>query len=284
MQHLEKLCEQRKLLRLSLQFFAEGSGDGGGAATEATGGNETAPAGGGEVSTDTQKSEATEKVYSPEEVAAVAKQAHLIPHNAVKERYKRTFDNADKYNALSTHMRAVAEKYGVSLEEPEKLARAIMTDPAIVKAKASEMGVSNDVAQTMIEADVTNAINSAREKDRVQQEEFDRMSREEGEVKQTYPTFDFDKASQNPAFKVMVDNGIPMKTAYEMSHHAELTQAAITAAVKQARAEALAEARAAAERPREGAAGHKTGNAPTDVSKLHGAALDAFLESFTSRR
>ena len=55
--------------------------------------------------------------------------------------------------------------------------------------------------------------------------------------------------------------------------------AAIAAAREQAKAEARAELEAAAGRPTEGAT-RQTGNSPTDPTKLHGAALDAFLESF----
>lgn len=278
--HLNNQCEQKDLLRLYLQFFAEGSGDGGGAGTEASGGTEAAPAGEStEAATDTQQSTET-KTYTPEEVAAVAKQAHLIPHNAVRERYKSTFANADKYTAMKEHLGAVAERYGVSLDDPEGLAKAIMNDTALVQAKAAELGVSEDVAKSVVEAEATNAINRTREAERVRREEFERMSREEEDLKKVYPSFDFGKASENPSFKLLVDNGHSMRDAYEMSHHAELTQAAINAAVERAKAEALAEYRSNAERPTEGAATHNTGNSPTNVSELHGAALDAFLESY----
>ncbi len=278
--HLNNKCEQKNLLRLYLQFFAEGSGDGGGTGAEASGGSDTAPAGdGGEASAGTQQSTET-KVYTPEEIAAVAKQAHLIPIKSVPERYKSKFENADKYEAMRTHMGAVSKRYGVSLDDPEGLARAIMNDSARVKAKAAELGVSEEVAQTVIEAEITKDI----EDERVRREVFKRMRREEEDLKQIYPGFDFDRASENPSFKLLVDNGRPMREAYEMVNHAELTTAAINAAVEKAKAEAVAQYQANAERPMEGAGSHNTGNSPTDVSKLHGAALDSFLENFPAKR
>lgn len=268
------------LLRLPLQFFAEGNEGSG--ADMSTGSGEAAPAGDGGDATPTTGDAGAVKTYTPEEVAAVAKQAKLIPHNAVKDRYKSTFDKADKYDAMLTHLGAVAEKYGVSAEDPEGLARAILSNKDAVRVKAAELGVTDEVAKSLLEADAVNAINKARESARVRQEEYTRMSEEEAAVKAVYPTFDFSKAAGNKAFKTLVDSGVPMKEAYEMSHHAELTAAAITAAREQAKAEVRAELEDAASRPKEGAGG-QTGNAPTDVSNLHGAALDAFLESYLTR-
>lgn len=274
--------ERFPMLRLSLQFFAEGAAEGGAGGSE--GGGEAAPAGDG-TSTDTsttQGAEGSGRKYTPEEVADVAKQAKLIPHNAVKDRFKSTFDKADKYDTMQTHMGAVAERYGVSLDDPEGLAKAILNDTARVKAKATELGVSEEVAKSIVEADAVAAMNRAVESARVRQQEYARMAEEEAEVKAAYPTFDFSKAAGNRAFKTLVDNGLSMKEAYEMSHHAELTAAAIAAAREQARAEAKAEFEAAASRPSEGAT-RQTASSPIDPSKLHGAALDAFLESFLTK-
>lgn len=274
--HLNNMWKQKNLFRLRLQFFAEGAADGGGA-EEAAGGSDNQPAG-----QETAETTTTKKVYTQEDATEVAKQFKMIPHNAVKDRFKSTFDKAGKYDQLASHFGAISEKYGVPLDNPEGLVKAILTDKATVKAYANEQGVSEEVAKSIVEANALNEMNKAREAARVRQEEYTRMSEEENTVKAEYPGFDFEKASGNKAFKTLVDNGIPMKDAYEMSHHAELTAAALEAARAQGRADAEEAMRQATERPKEGAAGY-TGNAQTDVSKLHGAALDAFLESFLTR-
>lgn len=266
---------KKNLLRLSLQFFAEGAEAGGAEGNEVESGNQ--PAG-----SDSADNTATKKVYTQEDATEVAKQFKLIPHNAVKDRYKSTFDKAGKYDQMAAHFGAISEKYGVSLDDPEGLAKAILTDKATVRALANEQGVSEDVARQIVEANALNQISRAREAARVRQEEFSRMYEEENAVRAEYPGFEFEKACQNKAFKTLVDNGIPMKEAYEMSHHAELTAAALAAAREQGRSDAEDAMRQAAARPKEGASGY-TGNAPTDVSNLHGAALDAFLESFLTK-
>lgn len=278
MEHDDHLWERGHMLRLYLQFFAEGADEGGGTDAHAEGAEVTPAGNATEEGSDTKKV----TVYTQEDAAAVAKQFKMIPHNAVKDRFKSTFDKAGKYDVMAEHFGVLAEKYNVSLDDPEGLARAILTDKDTVRAFASEKGVSEDVARTIVEANATNALSKAREAERVRRDEFARLSEEEANVKAAYPGFDFERACGNKAFKTLVDNGIPMKEAYEMSHHAELTQKALEAARAQGKAEAEDAIRKGAERPREGAAGY-TGNAQTDVSNLHGKALDAFLESFLTR-
>ena len=274
MLHSKNTCEYPTMLRLKLQFFAEGAGDGGSAGGD-SGGTDTAPAGGDGGSSGTK----SEKTYTTEDRDAVAKQYGLIPHDAVKTRYKSKFDKAARYDSMATHMGAVAERFGVSLDDPEGLAKAILGDRSRIKSRALEMGVSEDVAETVIDAEITKAKEAAR----VRREEFDRMNQEEAAVREIYSSFDFAKESENKAFKALVDGGLPMKEAYEMTHHAELTRKAIADAVAQAKADALAEYQANAERPVEGASGQSRANAPTDVSGLKGKALDEFLENFPRR-
>lgn len=290
--HLENsitTAEVDPMLRLSLQFFAEGGGGAGAGDGGDAGGSEASPAGteakepSGSASTSADGAKDGGKTYTAEDAAAVAKQFKMIPHKAVKDRYSSTFAKAEKYDAISEHLGAVAEKYGVSMDDPEGLARAILSDSAIVKTKAAEMGVSEEVARNIVEADVRNAMNKAKETVRVQREEFDRMKAEEAEVKEAYPNFEYESVSKNKAFKALVDSGVSMKEAYEMAYSRQLSQAALPGLKEQIKEELRAEMNAAAARPHEGAAGRRTGNAPDDPAGLKGAELDKFLESFLSR-
>lgn len=280
MQHL-KLWKKNPLLRLNLQFFAEGSADGGGA----EGGQASAagsPEGGTNGASAATNQANAAKMYTPEDAAAVAKQFKMIPHNAVRPRYKTVFDNADKYEAFKTHFGAVAEKFGVSMDDPEGLAKAILQNPELVRAKAIEMGSTEEVAAKALKDETDAAITRAKLREYVEKEEFKKLEAEEKAVKEAYPNFDMTKASENKAFKTLVDSGMPMKEAYEMSFHSELTAAAIQVAKEQAKAEAKAEMEGMAARPKEGAR-EQTSNAGVDVSKLHGKELDDFLESFLTR-
>lgn len=278
-----------KLLRLSLQFFAEGSGgDGGGGSTSGSGDSGT-PAGdtGTDTTTSTGGSTAEKDFFEQmdtESRNAFLKKHGLMHHQAASARYKGSVDKAGKYDALTSNLEAVAERYGVSLDDPEAFAKAILNDPVRVTAKAREMGVSEEVAKGLIAADTTEALNKAKAAQKVRADAFAKAQAQEQEVKGVYPDFDLSKVSGNPAFKALYDSGrFSMKEAYEMAFGRELNAAAIEAAKQEARAAALAEREANAGRPREGAAGH-TGEAAVDPSTLKGKALDDFLASFLSAR
>ena len=278
-----------KLLRLSLQFFAEGSGGDGGGGGQSGSGDSGEPAGGTGTDTTTSTGGSTaEKDFfeqmDTESRNAFLKKHGLMHHQAASARYKGSVDKAGKYDALTSNLEAVAERYGVSLDDPEAFAKAILNDPARVTVKAREMGVSEDVAKGIIAADTTEAMNKAKMAQRVRADAYTRAQAQEQEVKEAYPDFDLSKAGGNPAFKALYDSGrFTMKEAYEMAFGRELNAAAIEAAKQEARAAALAEREANAGRPREGAAGH-TGEASVDPSTLKGKALDDFLASYLSAR
>lgn len=268
MKHLENNITWKHdlMLRIGLQFFAEGS-DAGSDTSGDAGGSEGTPAGGNTENGTTEQTGG--KTYTQEDAAAVAKQFGMIPHKAVRPRYKSTFEKADKYDASQKYMSAVYEKFGVSPDDPEGLAKAILTDQTRVKAYAVENGTTEEVARQHLKTEAENAMVKAEMKERVMREERERMRAEEQEAKETYPTFDFDKAKENPYFKILVDGGVPMKEAYAMSHHAELTTAAIEAAKAEAKAAALAEIASNAARPTEGATGHTAGTeAPVNYKNM----------------
>lgn len=278
-----------KLLRLSLQFFAEGSGGDVGSGSQSGSGDSGTPAGG--TGTDTTTStggSAAEKDFfeemDTESRNAFLKKHGLMHHQAASARYKSSVDKAGKYDVLVSNLEAVADRYGVSLDDPEAFAKAILNDPVRVTAKAREMGVSEDVAKGIIAADTTEAINKAKMAQRVREDAYTRSQAQEQEVKEAYPDFDMSKASGNPAFKTLYDSGkFSMKEAYEMAFGRELHEAAIEAAKQEGKAAAIAEREANAGRPREGAAGY-TGEAAVDPSTLKGKALDDFLASYLSVR
>lgn len=277
--------DRPELIRLSLQFFAEGAGGDSGADGASGAVESAAPAGDG-AGTDSTTSGGEADYYdslSEADRNAFLKKHGLMHHTAAKARYQGSLDKAAKYDAMSSHLGAVAERYGVSVDDPEGLAKAILNDPARIRAKAAEMGVSEDVAKTLVAADATEAIRKAQMAEQVRNEAYTRMQAQEAEVKEAYPSFDMSKASKNPAFEALYNSGkFTMKQAYEMAFSGELAAASIEAAKSEARAAALAEYKATGGRPVEGAAG-QAGSANIDPSKLKGKELDDFLASFLTR-
>lgn len=277
--------ERPDMTRISLQFFAEGaSGEGG--SDGSSGAVESGAPAGGTKSTDSTTGGGEGdffESFSDTDRNAFLKKHGLMFHSDAKRRYQGSVDKAAKYDAFNSYMGAVAERYGVSVDDPEGLAKAILNDPNRVRAKAVEMGVSDDVARPFVEAEATKAIQKSQMDERVRQETYARMQEQESEVKEAYPSFDMDKAGKNPAFAALYDSGkFTMKQAYELAFSGELAKASIEAAKAEARAAALAEYRANGGRPVEGAAG-QTGTTSVDPGNLKGKELDEFLASYLTR-
>lgn len=276
-----------KLLRLSLQFFAEGSGGDGGGGGQSGSGDSGAPAGGTGTDTTTSTGGSTaEKDFfeqmDTESRNAFLKKHGLMHHQAASARYKGSVDKAGKYDALTSNLEAVAERYGVSLDDPEAFAKAILNDPARVKEKAREIGGSDEIAQELVYAETDKAMNKAKMAQKVRADAYTRSQAHEQEVKEAYPDFDLSKASGNPAFKALYDSGkFTMKEAYEMAFGRELNAAAIEAAKQEGKAAAIAEREANAGRPREGAAGGSTANAvdKPDFSKMTVAQKEEYIRT-----
>lgn len=275
------------LLRLSLQFFAEGSGGDGGGGGQSGSGDSGAPAGGTGPDTTTSTGGTTAEKDFFEEMDTESRNAFLkkhglMHHQAASARYKGSVDKAGKYDALTSNLEAVAERYGVSLDDPEALAKAILNDPARVKEKAREIGGSDEIAQELVYAETDKAMNKAKMAQKVREDAHNRMQAHEQEVKEAYPDFDLSKASGNPAFKAIYDSGkYTMKEAYEIAFSRELSAAAIEAAKQEGKAAAIAEREANAGRPREGAAGGSTANAvdKPDFSRMTIAQKEEYIRT-----
>lgn len=260
---IENKWEHPDLLRVGLQFFAEGAG-GDGNGSGGSDGGATSPAGEAGADQTTQTGGGSVQGYyeamSKDERDAFLKKNGLLHHTAASARYKTATEKAAKLDGLQDSFADLAKVYGLDEGDHEGILRAAMKNPARIHAKARELGVSDEVAEGFLDIqDENNRLKRAKT-EQIKTAEQQRMAKEEDETREAYQTFDFSVAAKNPAFKAMVDAGIHMKTAYESAFHAELAAVAIQAAKEEARVAALAEYRANGARPDEGAGG-STGEA-----------------------
>lgn len=270
-----------RMLRLGLQFFAEETGDGGGAGDHDAGGEAGFPE---ESAAEVAmiRDDSVQNRYdamSREERAEFLKKNGLMHHTAATARYKSATDKAAVLDGLRGGFSDLAKAYGMDGGDYGAILKAALDHPHFTEMKADEayseapleevselpkaMGDKEELRDSHREA-AENPSASEEEMPllirEIREEAFLRMVGQEEETRSAYPDFDFRAASRNPAFKAMVDAGLPMKTAYESAFHAELSAAAMEAVRAQARAEALAEYRANRARPEEGAA-RSTGDA-----------------------
>lgn len=263
------------MLRLGLQFFAEETGDGDGAGDHDAGGEigfpEESAAEAATINDDSVQNRYD--AMNREERAEFLKKNGLMHHTAATARYKSATDKAAVLDGLRGGFSDLAKAYGVDEGDYGAILKAALDHPHSIGKKADEVhseAAPEEVPQlpqamgdkeelpSFLREEAENP--SASKEDtpllmrEIREEAFLRMVGQEEETRSAYPDFDFRTASRNPAFKAMVDAGLPMKTAYESAFHAELSAAAMEAVRAQARAEALAEYRANRARPEEGAA------------------------------
>ncbi len=264
-----------RMLRLGLQFFAEETGDGDGAGDHDAGGETGFPEeNAAEVATINDDSVQNRyDAMSREERAEFLKKNGLMHHTAATARYKSATDKAAVLDGLRGGFSDLAKAYGVDEGDYGAILKAALDHPHSTEKKADEVHSEasleevSELPQAMGDKEELPSFHreaaenpSASEEEtpllirEIREEAFLRMVGQEEETRSAYPGFDFRTASRNPAFKAMVDAGLPMKTAYESAFHAELSAAAMEAVRAQARAEALAEYRANRARPEEGAA------------------------------
>ena len=254
---------------IDLQLFAEG-GDGSAAGGASAGADSSTPPQSSTMNGTGSDAGTVGKTYTDEDVRAVSKQFGLMTHTQAKTRYRGAIDRSAKYDALAVKMQAVADQYGKTADaSPEDILDAMLTDRGRVRDLAEKLGIAEDAAERVIRTENENAIYRAQKAQEQRQADFQRMTQEEEAVKAVYADFDFRAEAENPAFKLLVDGGVPMKQAYEMTHSADLSAKAIAVAKEEARAEALAEFRARGARPAEGISGNMShGVVKSDYSRM----------------
>ena len=255
--------EAAKLLRLGLQFFAEGDGGtGSGAAASGAAGQ---PATGGQPSNaptasgnDTGNGNGTGqpagKTYTDEDAAAVAKQFGLMNYETAKGRFKGALDKAHKHDDMSLRLGALAKRYGLEAgAKAEDVLAAIESDRGYIEKKARELGTDNETAERFVSMEEQLARIEREKLDESDRQAMKKLSEQEQAVKAVYPDFDPEKAADNRVFKALVDSGVPMLDAYRAAYSADLTAKAVEAAKADARKEAMEEYKRNGGRPREGA-------------------------------
>lgn len=284
--------EAAKLLRLGLQFFAEG--DGGAGSGAAASGAAGQPATGGQPSNaptasgnDTKNGNGTEqpagKTYTDEDAAAVAKQFGLMTYDTAKGRFKGALDKAHKHDDMSLRLGALAKRYGLEAgAKAEDVLAAIEGDRSYIERKAMEMGTTNETAERYISMEEKLARIESERQAESDRQAMKKLSEQEQAVKAVYPDFDPEKAADNRVFKTLVDSGVQMLDAYRAAYSADLTAKAVEAAKADARNEAMEEYKRNGGRPREGASAGGGTNVAHVGKSMTGEEARNIIKRYTS--
>lgn len=218
-------------IKLMLQLFAEGgdgaatgeAGNTAGAVPGAPQGVEQSPAATAEPSADERAKAFAQfkmdyKDLYDAEVQGIVKD-RLKKANAKFSEVQSQLDN------MSPMIDLLSQKYGTS--DVNELINAVQNDDSMYEDEAYERGMTTEQVKEWHKIARENARLKAIEDERRKQAVFADWARQEAELKQIYPNFDYQTEMQSEDFARMLNAGTPMRKAYEVNHIDELMQGAM---------------------------------------------------------
>ena len=235
---------------LSLQIFAEGTGDGG------TAEGQGATAGVASQQKAVKNPLANVKYGIQEDAAPVAgvqeEPTAVVDRNAefeklIKGEYKDLYDarmqdtiqkrlksskeTVEKYNALTPTLEMLAKKYGVDAGDIDSLNKAIQEDDSYYEEEALEKGITVQQLKEIRKMERENAALKAQMEEAQRRENGKKLyaawMQQADETKKVYPSFDIRTEMNNPQFLALLRSNIDVRTAYEVTHKDEIIQGAM---------------------------------------------------------
>lgn len=231
------------------------------------------------------RAEAFEKLIKGEYKDEFAQRTQQIIDN----RFKRTKALERQQEALRPVLEALGSKYGLDMSNPDSLGKlqdAVANDESYFEEEAERRGLT--VAQLREQKTMERENARMREalEERQRQEARDNVYaswlREGEQLKRLYPGFDLNnevKSETGDSFLRLLQNGVDMKTAYEVIHKDELLSGAIQYAVQTTQKRTADTIRAQGLRPRESGSGKSAAvqTVKSDPSKWAPSDMDEVL-------
>ena len=179
---------------------------------------------------------------------------------AVRQRVKSMNQYKSQADAMAPIIDQLGVLYGIDTSDPRKtdfeaLAKRFSSDERLYSAEAMEKGVSADALRSEYASRAENTAMRRQLQEYQMREAFagiqDSFNRE---VAAVYGA-DFETEMQNGDFARLIAANVPPRTAYEVIHQAEITQARAQAAAQQARENMVRTIQAQGARPTEIGAG-----------------------------
>lgn len=191
----------------------------------------------------------------------------------VKARLGEKGQLESRLEAVSPVLDLLAQKYGVDAGDPAAILQAVEKDDAYWEQAAEDAGMTVEQYKAMTKLERENAqLRRAQELTQQQQAVNRQVAQweEQGEtLKASYPGFDLHGECRNPQFVSLLQNGVDVKTAYEVLHMDEIKNGVAAGAAKAAERNVTETIKAKGMRPAEnGAAGQGGVIVKDDVSKL----------------
>lgn len=259
----ERIQFMNDFLKLNLQLFGEGGGDGGEGSADST----------------QEASESLDGViYGKEDVAADATDEQTAAEKAPDKRaefdaltkgeYKKEFNDrvetlikarlADERKSATKKQEPLNQllcmKYGVDPKSDnlsKALLEAIENDNSIWEQEAMERGLTVEQFKHVRALEQQNAEFQRMAEQQQNEEKINAMVQDAEELKQIYPEFDLDVEMNNPDFVDLIAANIPVRTAFEVIHKDEIMEGAMRYTANIIQQKTVNDIRARGTRPKE---------------------------------
>lgn len=232
--------EQLKMM-FNLQLFAEGAGATGAGATsgeaagQAPSGENAQDAAG--ITGDNIVQDAAERAEAFAKFKADYKtEFDAEVQGIVKERLKKSKNfekQANEYrDKTSKVFDSLAVKYGLDASDIDAIVKAVDEDNSFYEDEALKRGMDVSEFRHLKQIERENAIFRAQQQaEEMRQQEaqwYSQLAKQADDTKAVYPNFDMQtEAENNPQFKMLVEKGVDVKTAYEITHKDDVIAAAM---------------------------------------------------------
>ena len=290
------------ILKLDLQFLAEGGGDGGTGAEGATGvtGVDAAPQTKGAknpladvkygIMTEDAPAAEVQEAATPDRNAEFEKLIrgeykdlyNQRVQDTIQKRLKSTQETVDKFNAMSPMLDMLSRKYGVDASDIDGLSKAIEEDDAYYEDEAMEKGISVQQLKEIRKMERENAELKRQMNEKATQENAAKLYAawmdQAQQAKAVYPSFNLEAEMQNPQFVNLLRSNVDVRTAFEVLHKDEILPAAMQYTAKTVEQKLAKKIAAGGARPVEnGISSQSAARVKSDVSQLSKADRDEII-------
>lgn len=174
----------------------------------------------------------------------------------INKRFKETKTLENQIQKVNPLIDMLSSRYGVDANNLDDLMEAISNDDVYLEDEALEKGMTVEQLKSVKALERENAryreMYEQQQKQAKAQETYNAWLNEGEQLKEIYPTFDFESELQeNENFGQLLKNGIDVRTAFEVCHRDEILGGAMAYTAQQVKQKVVNDIQARGQRPSE---------------------------------
>ena len=201
---------------------------------------------------------------------------------AIQQRFKNQADLQGQLDQYAPLMDMLGSKYGVDGKDVKAVIEAVQNDDSYYEEEALEKGLTVEQLKYIKNMERENAqfkaVQEEAQRRQASEQILNKWMTESEELKAIYPNFDLRAETENPAtgenFIRMLQNGVPVKTAYQVIHMDEIMGGAMAYTAQQTAQKVTANIQARGMRPAENGKAATARVVATDPARMTKAERD----------